>query len=367
MANRTHPVYGSARVTLDLAQGFHEQGLDVRVITYEGVAELNKNTLPEGVDHTHIGTGPDDGIGRWPNLIRNLTRSLGKTDTEAVYVGVLTQANLLLAITNFASRRRRTTILTEHNTLSDTLRQSSQRRRIVLRTLISLTYPRTRSIVSVSTAVMRDIRRNMAHPTARHAVVFNPIDTAALQRRALHGESVLQIPHDVTMVACIAELKPAKNQTLLLRLLPHLPRYVHFALIGGGRDEGTLRELADQIGVADRVHFLGHLPNPWPTVRQCAASILVSQYEGYGLVAAESAAIGVMPIGVPVGGLAEVLEAVGGIQLIQSSIPRMADDIMHALGQTSSWTPTRALDWLQSYAPDAVAHRYLDLVPDETA
>src|SRR5579859_2618648 len=73
----------------------------------------------------------------------------------------------------------------------------------------------------------------------------------------------LQIPHDYTVVTCIARLADGmKGQSVLLRAIPGLleryPRTV-FVIAGDGPDRTILEELAADLNVAAAVRFTGHV------------------------------------------------------------------------------------------------------------
>lgn len=90
---------------------------------------------------------------------------------------------------------------------------------------------------------------------------------------------------DGPVVLCVGAKRPHKNQEVLIRALPELDG-VLLVLAGHAEPyEERLREIADQIGVADRVRFLGYLPDGelealW-ALSACAAFPTLG--EGFGL------------------------------------------------------------------------------------
>jgi glycosyltransferase involved in cell wall biosynthesis len=64
-------------------------------------------------------------------------------------------------------------------------------------------------------------------------------------------------------------------------------------ILGSGSQEAALKELADKLGVADRVHFKGQTTNPFAYMKHARALVLSSVYEGFGLVLLEAMTIGV--------------------------------------------------------------------------
>jgi glycosyltransferase involved in cell wall biosynthesis len=78
-------------------------------------------------------------------------------------------------------------------------------------------------------------------------------------------------------------------------------------LIGGqGPQEGALRALTAQYGLADRVRFLGPVPDPEAYLRAAAAFVLPSWYEGMPNALLEAMSTGLPCIATTIGGTLDV-------------------------------------------------------------
>ena len=73
-------------------------------------------------------------------------------------------------------------------------------------------------------------------------------------------------------------------------------------LLGEGPLRPELERLAQQSGVADRVHFVGFQKNPYPFFAQADAFVLSSRYEGFPNVVLEALACGTPVIATPAPG-----------------------------------------------------------------
>jgi teichuronic acid biosynthesis glycosyltransferase TuaC len=98
----------------------------------------------------------------------------------------------------------------------------------------------------------------------------------------------------------------------LPRLMAEFPR-LHYLMVGSGGPEGDfstkLREQVDELGLRERVHFLGALP-PDEVRRAVSAadvSVLATSNEGWANVLLEALACGVPVVATDVGGNAEVI------------------------------------------------------------
>ncbi|GAA6619923.1 glycosyltransferase family 4 protein [Scytonema sp. NUACC26] len=96
----------------------------------------------------------------------------------------------------------------------------------------------------------------------------------------------------------------------LAEIQPKIPD-IWLAIAGCGPLRETLEQQADELGLGDRVRFLGYLPDAdLPVAYQAADfTIMPSQsFEGFGLAVVESLACGTPVIVTPIGGMPEILE-----------------------------------------------------------
>lgn len=122
----------------------------------------------------------------------------------------------------------------------------------------------------------------------------------------------LGLPRDVTLLGCAARLHPMKQVDLAIRILSeNLDQ--HLALAGQGKERDALEALATELGVKDRVHFLGELDTAGVGAFLAALDCFVfpSAMETFGLAPVEAAQAGVPVVTNDIEVLRDVL-AVGG-------------------------------------------------------
>ena len=109
----------------------------------------------------------------------------------------------------------------------------------------------------------------------------------------------------------VARFSEQKDQPTLIKAIKELPENVHLLLIG----EGTLKQknenLAKEIGVSDKVHFLGFRNDVERILKTVDIVVLSSNWEGFGLAAAEGMAAGKPVIASKVEGLREIVDGYG--------------------------------------------------------
>jgi N-acetyl-alpha-D-glucosaminyl L-malate synthase BshA len=79
-------------------------------------------------------------------------------------------------------------------------------------------------------------------------------------------------------------------------------------LVGDGPDRPAALELAGELGVGDRVHFLGEQADVKPYFALADLFLFPSESESFGLAAAEAMACETPVVGARAGGLPEVVE-----------------------------------------------------------
>jgi glycosyltransferase involved in cell wall biosynthesis len=113
----------------------------------------------------------------------------------------------------------------------------------------------------------------------------------------------------------VAEFTTRKHHVDAIQAFAKLDRSdVHFAIAGTGPLMAKMRQLATELGVADRIHFLGNRPDIPVLMRAACANILVSAQEGLPRCVLESLALEVPTIGTKIRGTQDLLE--GGCGLL---------------------------------------------------
>ena len=130
--------------------------------------------------------------------------------------------------------------------------------------------------------------------------------TLSLSPGQARGE--LGLPLDVPLLGCVARLHPLKQLDAAIRALA-LIEGAHLALAGQGQDLPRLEALARELGVIDRVHFLGEISPRKVGVLLAALNCFVfpSTSETFGLAPVEAAQAGVPVIANNIEVLREVL------------------------------------------------------------
>jgi glycosyltransferase involved in cell wall biosynthesis len=121
----------------------------------------------------------------------------------------------------------------------------------------------------------------------------------------------LGISHESNVIAMVARMYPDKGHRPMLemmRLIAQRLSDVVLLLAGDGPELPACQALAKELGIQERVYFLGHR-NDVPEILMASDLVVMpSPHEGLGYAAIEALAAGRAVVGFAVGGLPEVVD-----------------------------------------------------------
>jgi glycosyltransferase involved in cell wall biosynthesis len=161
--------------------------------------------------------------------------------------------------------------------------------------------------------------------------LFRPEDKA--QARAAFGMN------NSFAIASVGHLIERKGHHLVIEALAQTPD-AELYLVGGGEEETRLRALAEQLGVTQRVHFLGAMPQAKLRTLYSAVDCLVlaSSREGWANVLLEAMACGTPVVATNVWGTPEVVASPDAGVLMDE---RSAGGIVRGIARLREALPTR--------------------------
>ncbi|MFH1502691.1 MAG: glycosyltransferase [Candidatus Eisenbacteria bacterium] len=170
----------------------------------------------------------------------------------------------------------------------------------------------------------------------------------------------------------VGRLHPVKRVDLFLRVAAvverEAPGEFEFRIIGEGGEEASLRSLADELGIADRVEFRGAVDDVAGELDDVDVVFMVSDYEGLGLTILETIARGRVPIVRAAPGAREALPPALSCCLVEGDAPEvLAMAALDVRARTSFYTErvaaagrTRATDGSYALAHGRVYTRALE-------
>ena len=151
---------------------------------------------------------------------------------------------------------------------------------------------------SRNVAVSKTVEDSIAHyPQAyrnRVTTVFNGVPEPGPTAPREATRTQWNIPLDATLLVNVGRLSQQKNQEFLIRLLDK-DTSLHLLLVGDGELRESLRGLARELQLADRVHFRGEVSPDDVSALVSASDIFVlpSHFEAVSMVMLEAMLLGV--------------------------------------------------------------------------
>lgn len=187
-------------------------------------------------------------------------------------------------------------------------------------------------LIAVSEHTARQFREQLRWPADKIEVIPNGVDTRALRRdRSPELRRELTGPEDRPVLLCPARLDPQKGHAHLLAALPRLPEVI-LALAGTGELQPTLEVQASELGVRDRVRFLGLRFDVPELMAASDIVVLPSLFEGLPIVPLEAMAAGRPVVATRIGGTDEaILDGETGLLVPPEDPPALAAAIRFLL------------------------------------
>jgi UDP-glucose:(heptosyl)LPS alpha-1,3-glucosyltransferase len=169
-------------------------------------------------------------------------------------------------------------------------------------------HPSLRCVICNSKTVAADIVRRFGISEGNIAIVYNGVDQVlynpALTRHRAGWRDQHAIPQEAPLLAYIGSGFVRKGLPTALAAVAALPG-LHLAIAGSDKHFKRYVQLAERLGISERAHFLGGVPNVRPLYGAADALILPSLYDPFPNVCVEALAAGLPIFTTPTCGASE--------------------------------------------------------------
>lgn len=288
---------GLERVVVDLVAAARPSRRRPAVVCLEGPGELAEEAERLGADVVTVGKRPglDWSVGG------RIRRALGRLGPDVVHTH---QVGALFYAGPAARRAGLAVVHTEHG------KHYAARRRTRLLGRIAARH--ADRFCCVSRDIAEEVVACRVAPGRKVHFVPNGIDTARFARAGA-GDAVraLGVPGGAPVIGTVGRLSEIKRQDLLVRAVARIGGgrpAPHLVIVGDGPLRGDLRDLAEALGVAGRVHFAGYQADPAGYLAAFDVFALTSRSEGMPLSILEAWAAGKPVVASRVGGVPQLVE-----------------------------------------------------------
>lgn len=179
------------------------------------------------------------------------------------------------------------------------------------------------SIVNVSTYDRDLALRNKVGRATQHRVIHNGLPDVAECPEG--GEAT------GGAIVMVARFAAPKRQDLLIRALSILPVSTRLQLIGDGPRRAECEALARQLGVTERVEFVGDSDEVARLLAEAGVFVLLSDHEGLPLTVIEAMRAGRPVVASAVGGIPELVEDGATGLLVREASPEVVAGALQSL------------------------------------
>jgi N-acetyl-alpha-D-glucosaminyl L-malate synthase BshA len=219
-------------------------------------------------------------------------------------------------------------------------------------------------VTAISEYLSRATCESFGLPSVR--VIPNFVDVEYYARGCAPALRERLAPNGERLMVHVSNFRRVKRVTDVVEVFARVSREVRarLVMVGDGPDAGAAAALAERLGVADDVVFVGKQPRIVDYLSVADLLLMPSETESFGLAALEALSCEVPVVASRVGGLPEVvdegvsgfLRPVGDVEgMAEASLRILSDDDLHArMGRAGR---ARAIE---RYTTDSVIPRYLD-------
>ena len=155
------------------------------------------------------------------------------------------------------------------------------------KSITRLVYSECDHVVAVSQGVKDGLVSEFGIPASKITVIHNPVPVSRIRM-------VAPADTEQRFILSAGRLHSQKRQDHLIRAFATIANKVDVQLwlAGDGGQLDALQQLARELGVFDRIRFLGARSDLWNLMKSAECFVLTSRYEGFGMVLTEAMAAG---------------------------------------------------------------------------
>ncbi len=213
--------------------------------------------------------------------------------------------------------------------------------------LVRYLYSHANLIICISKVMLSDMRKLFQFEN-RQIVIHNPFNMTEIKKQSdAIVENFEFLPYKKYIVT-VGRLIPLKRIETILQALKNLDTDIELILVGDGQEKDNLLLLAKELGIANRVNFVGWVENPYTLIAKSTIFVMASESESFANVVVEAMICGIPVISSDCGGPREILApdsevdfqlkkgseyskygvlyAIGDVEALVESIQKLLDD-----------------------------------------
>jgi len=224
-------------------------------------------------------------------------------------------------------------------------------------------------VVAVSKSVQQFLEEQVGIPSSKIITLPNalPIDDYKLDCDRNDFLSLYDLPSDVTLLLTVGRLTEQKGHRYLLDAMSHIiesRQNMVLFIVGEGMQYEVLQAQANDLGISDKVYFLGYR-NDVPQLLACAdIFVLPSIYEGLPRVILEAMASQTFIVASDISGISDVLQSGVNSRLVPAknskALANTIQDVVINVESAKQLEEQAYIDVKANYNIQYLSQQYLD-------
>ena len=253
-----------------------------------------ESLLPADVDHHVLETGSlSSGTVRLVRSVRPLARLIDEIRPD-ILCPVLSLTTLPAIIAAKRARHRPKIVLSIQNALSAQLATTKRPLRDIQERLTRNLWREADGVVALSQGVADELAAYFPFLRDRMEVVYNIGMPIASEMEKAKAAEIPPAPEGRKVAVACGRLTQQKDYPTMFRALAAIPpeERPFLRILGKGELEDDLKTLANELGLADDIEFLGFRKDVLAFMGKADMFVLSSAWEGFGNVIVEAMAMG---------------------------------------------------------------------------
>lgn len=334
---------GAERFALTLAKGLIDEGHEAHIVYFKDIIDL---PIPDGINLHFFNYQKFRAI---PKFMRaNIAaQAFDKFVINKIGVPDLVLSNLYPVDFILAKSKLPNVHLVIHNTTSLEYadRLDSKFVEVLKKTYLAKT------CIGVSEGVTQDFKQLFGEKSCI-TTIYNPIDVEEVKRTADDF-----IPEYQDYIVNVGKFKQQKRHDILIKAYAKANVSQKLILVGTGNLMDESKKLVRELGIEDKVVFVGFQKNPYPYIKHAKLMVVSSDFEGFSIAILEALALNTPVISTDCpSGPSEILTSNHLVAV--RGIDELSKKIRHTVKNSNQYMVK--LD--QKFEPNVAVSQYLKLV-----
>lgn len=218
--------------------------------------------------------------------------------SNAKYLLTANTATIAILLAKVIARSKIKIITSHHNYINKDIKS------IIDKKLIWRVYNKCEKVIAVSQGI-EDFLSSKGIDRNKLVKIYNPINFDEIRELSTHNKTLMGQPY----ILYVGRFSGVKNLGMLISAFSKIEdTSIKLVLIGDGPERESLLKQIENLGLKDRVKFLGQMDNPYPYIKDASVIALSSESEAFPTILLESLALGKTIVSTPTEGALEILK-----------------------------------------------------------